>query len=174
MRIFIDTEFSDLNSPRLISVGLVREDQDAWFYGELLADGWQQYASDFVLAEVVPLLEQPLGQETPAQIAERIRRWAESLPEQAQVACDSDYDWNLLRGLMLDNGGWPQQFAEQPLRVTWTPKMGELLEVYFLRNRRKRHHALHDAEAFKFGCLELERLMAEAAAATKTGPSVHR
>lgn len=170
MLIFADTEFADFDNPRLISVGLVAEDAYRWIYSEIDADHWYKYASEFVLSDVVPLLHQRFGQEQPAQAAQRIRDWAAKLPEMGQIACDSDYDWDLLRRLMLDNGGWPEQFANTPHRILWTPEMGELLELYFLRYGLDRHHALNDATALRFAYGEAERLEAEAKAARAACP----
>lgn len=55
MQIFLDTEFTSLDKPRLISIGLVA-DNGQEFYREL-ADGWKLGECNmFVLARVLPLL----------------------------------------------------------------------------------------------------------------------
>lgn len=170
MLVFIDTEFTDFDNPRLISVGLVAEDDYRWLYSEIDSDHWYKHASEFVLSDVVPLLNCRFGQEQPAQAAQRIRTWAAKLPETGTICCDSDYDWDLLRRLMLDNGGWPAQFEDKPHRVEWTPQFGELLELYFLRYGLTRHHALYDARALRFAHAEVGRLEAEAKARTALKP----
>jgi len=56
MNIFLDTEFTDLSKPRLISLGLVSEDRQE-FYREL-TDTWTlDQCSLFVIAWVLPLLD---------------------------------------------------------------------------------------------------------------------
>lgn len=162
MLVFIDTEFTCFDNPRLISIGLVAEDDYRWLYSEIDGEHWYKHASEFVLSDVVPLLNCRFGQEEPAQAAQRIWDWAAKLPEQGTICCDSNYDWNLLRRLMLDNGGWPEQFADKPLRINWTPDFGEMLESYFLRYGLQRHHALNDAKALCFANAESTRLEAEA------------
>ena len=55
MRLFLDTEFTDFQQPRLISVGLVCEDGHACYCA--LADGWHpSLCSPFVRETVLPLL----------------------------------------------------------------------------------------------------------------------
>lgn len=55
MLVFLDTEFTDLDSPRLISIGLVAQDGQQ-FYGEL-TDWKLQECSSFVIEAVLPHLE---------------------------------------------------------------------------------------------------------------------
>lgn len=157
MLIYIDTEFTNFDQPQLISVGLVADDEYRWLYSEIDGAHWYKYASEFVLSEVVPHLHQRYGHEQPAQAAQRIRDWAVKLPEPGVIACDSDYDWNLLRRLMLNHGGWPERFADQPYRVEWSPTLGELIELYLLRYGLQRHHALNDAKALRFAHAEVMR-----------------
>lgn len=153
MLIYLDTEFSDFEDPRLISVGLVAEDAYRFLYGELDRRGWYRYASEFVLANVVPLLETPFGSEGPAQLAARIDTWASRLPSECTIACDSDYDWILLRRLMLEHGRWPDRFASRYVRVPFTEESEQLAALYHLRAGTQPHHALHDARALRFAHL---------------------
>jgi hypothetical protein len=56
MQIYLDTEFTSLDKPRLISIGMVSEDGQE-FYREL-SDGWHLGECNlFVLAWVLPLLD---------------------------------------------------------------------------------------------------------------------
>lgn len=150
MLIFLDTEFTDFDNPRLISVGLVAEDEYRWLYTELDGETWYPHCSEFVLQEVVPLLDRRYGWEQPAAAAARIRTWCSKLPELSAIACDSDYDWNLLRGLMLQNGGWPHNLVDQPVPVSWSPRMHELKQDYLLRYGLSAHNALSDAKALRY------------------------
>lgn len=150
MLIFVDTEFTDFDDPELISLALVAEDEYRWIYTELDGESWYRHASEFVLAEVVPLLDRHYGWEAPAAAAARIRAWCDKLPEPGQIVCDSNYDWDLLRGLMIDNGGWPDNLADKMIMVQWSPKLGEYKQDYFLRYGLTAHHALADAKALRY------------------------
>lgn len=153
MLIFVDTEFTDFDNPRLISIGLVGEDAYRWIYSEIDAEHWYRHASEFVLREVVPLLEARYGSETPAVAAARIRAWCDRLPEPGQIVCDSDFDWDLLRSLLIDNGGWPDMLIDRPLTVQWSPKLPEYKRDYLLRYGLSAHHALADAKALRYAYL---------------------
>lgn len=106
-----------------------------------------------MLTEVVPLLDRRYGWEAPAAAAARIRAWADKLPELGQIVCDSDYDWDLLRGLMIDNGGWPDKLVDKMLMVQWSPKFAEYKQDCVLRYGLSAHHALADAKALRYAYL---------------------
>lgn len=63
MRIFLDTEFTDLvgvvHDPALISIGLVTEDGRSSFYVELTNNYTEDVCSYFVIQNVLPLLDAP-------------------------------------------------------------------------------------------------------------------
>ncbi|AKU11645.1 hypothetical protein AzCIB_1749 [Azoarcus sp. CIB] len=164
MLIYVDTEFTAFEQPRLISIGLVAEDGYHWLYSEIDGAHWYKYASEFVLADVVPRMNSPHYGEEPAQAAARIREWATKLPEEGVIACDSDYDWTLLRKLMLENGGWPAQFADYCCPIAPTPQMQADQEYFFAQYALMRHHALHDARALRYA-----HAAAKAAAAAGLG-----
>ena len=153
MLIFLDSEFTSFDEPRLISAALVGEDEYRWIYTELDGDSWYGHASEFVLAEVVPLLDRRDGWEAPAAAAARIRAWCDKLLEPGQIVCDSDYDWDLLQRLLVDNGGWPDSLIDRPLPVQWSPVLHQLREDYLLRHGLSAHHALSDAKALRFAYL---------------------
>ncbi|AKU11304.1 hypothetical protein AzCIB_1402 [Azoarcus sp. CIB] len=153
MLIFVDSEFTDFDNPRLISLALVAEDEYRWIYTELEGESWYRHASEFVLAEVVPLLERRYGWEAPAAAAERIRAWCDRLPEPGQIVCDSDYDWDLLRRLMIDNGGWPDNLHDRYMMAQWTPRLHDYKQDYFLRYGLSAHNALSDARALRYAYL---------------------
>ena len=54
MRIFIDTEFTDFVDTELISIGLITDDGDHEFYGELPVN--RRKCSEFVIEHVLPQL----------------------------------------------------------------------------------------------------------------------
>lgn len=151
MLIFVDTEFTSLDEPRLISLAMVAEDEYRWIYTELDGESWFRHASEFVLREVVPLLDRRYGWEAPAAAAARIRAWCDKLPDEpSQIVTDSNYDSDLLRGLLLEHGGWPDKLIDRPLLVQWSPKLVEFKQDYFLRYGLAAHHALADAKALRY------------------------
>ncbi|MCC4118448.1 hypothetical protein LLG90_24120 [Aromatoleum toluclasticum] len=161
MLVFLDTEFTSFDEPRLISAGLVAEDEYRWIYTELDGEHWYKHASEFVLQEVVPLLDRRYGWEQPAAAAARIRKWCEKLPEMSAIVCDSDYDWDLFRGLMLEHGSWPDVLVDQPVPVQWSPRMHEFRQDYLLRYGLSAHNARADAKALRFAFLAQRELPPE-------------
>lgn len=153
MLIFLDTEFTSFDDPQLISFGLVAEDEYRWLYSELDGQHWYQQASEFVLAEVVPLLDRRYGWEAPAAAAARVRAWCDKLPALGQIVCDSQYDWDLLRRLMIDNGGWPDSLSSGLMMVQWSPHLDKFKQDYMLRYGLSAHHALADAKALRHAYL---------------------
>lgn len=159
MLVFLDTEFTDFIDIRLISVGLAAEDGRTC-YGELARDCWLEAASDFVRANVVPLLDQsrPGGEgERPEALAERLREWLAGQGE-AQLATDSpEHDFDLLVELFAETGTvWPANVVKTPLRVdcylrgeAFAPAVMGTYQGFFTKNGLVQHHALHDALALR-------------------------
>jgi len=144
--VFIDSEFTDLTAPQLISIGAVATDSTA-FYAEL--QGWDpQRASHFVKETVVPLLD---GDTVPTALgAEALTNWLEersrSMP--TTIISDSGFDrWALA-----------ELFGREdlPLNVRWqrVPIAYESLDETALRLGLRRHHALDDARALRHLILE--------------------
>lgn len=158
--VFCDTEFSSLESPELISLGLVASETDAELYIE--AAGARELAvSDFVRAEVFPLL----GRHNPTvldydDIAGAIEVWCDELRGSDRsisivLVCDSPLDWALVSELRIP----------MPGEVPWTRVaniVGRLVgralasghrafnkALEAARNTPERHHALVDARALK-------------------------
>lgn len=144
--VFIDSEFTSLESPQLISVGAVATDSTA-FYAEL--DGWDpRTASDFVNDTVIPLLD---GDAVPLAVgAEALGEW---LGERARrgattIISDSGFDRWALAELF---GG-----ENLPANVRWQriPVAYEALDEATQRLNLRRHHALDDARALRQLVLE--------------------
>ena len=143
MRLFLDTEFTDLRVPELISLGIVSEATDE-FYVEL---GFNHAAcSPFVVTTVLPLLaNKPRTREN---VADDLRGWLARF-ERPVVVYDSPIDWAMFLwlfadvqvpadGLLLvyDQWGW-QRFEKN-------------IDAHFENHRTaRRHHALHDAKALR-------------------------
>jgi len=142
LRIFIDTEFTDLTAPRLISLAMVSED-GAEFYGEL-ADFDRKACSEFSQAIVLPQLGQ-----FPEQIMEwdRLReaaqRWMSQfthLKKKPVICYDYPLDVTLLFDLL---GAKPARW--QLLNVAG--RIDPAKREQYFHEHGGRHHALYDARA---------------------------
>jgi diamine N-acetyltransferase len=144
--VFVDSEFTSLVEPRLISLGAVASDGSD-FYCEL--SDWPRAAcSEFVRDTVLPLLD---GDAVPHPIAaESFTRWLGERAGQAPVTLVSDSGFD--RWAMADllgredlppNCGW--------LRV---PIHYEQLDAAVAGLGLRRHHALDDARALRHTILE--------------------
>jgi RimJ/RimL family protein N-acetyltransferase len=146
MYVFIDSEFTNLTDPQLISFGAVATDSTA-FYAEL--QGWDAHsASPFVKEAVIPLLD---GDAVPLDVgAGALTEW---LAERARrmpttVISDSGFDrWALA-----------ELFGKEdlPTNVRWqrVPITYEALDEATEQLKLRRHHALDDARALRHLVLE--------------------
>jgi len=158
IRVFLDTEFTDLDPGAvLISIGLLSEDGRE-FYAEL-SDTWQSaYVSDFAKAEVLPLLEGGDHLVTKAQLRERLASWLAGFAQPVQLATDSlAWDWQWIQQLFWTPGTWPANLDRKPLLLTMNyvndyDAFTEAVEEAFAGGLR-RHHALDDAKANRLGWL---------------------
>jgi hypothetical protein len=139
--VFLDTEFSSFEDPRLISVGLATTDGAA-LHVALAPDekGWsRESCSGFVRAVVLPLIDTPLLERQQARDAVlaflRRQSTASSI---ARIIVDFTGDWVLLRSLI---DPLPDDLAGLEARLFASPK----IEDYAWQGRR--HHALVDAQA---------------------------
>lgn len=141
-RIFIDTEFTDLAAPCLISIAMVAED-GAEFYGEQ-AHIDRKACSAFVLASVLPQLgADPTRVMEREVLREAVRIWMSKftgLMQRPVICYDYPIDlqllWELLGGR---TAGWKAKLISS--RIDPVKR-----EEYF-RVHGGRHHALHDARA---------------------------
>lgn len=158
MRLFLDTEFTDLNNRDLISIGLVSECGQHEFYAER-NDFIMAWCNDFVRAEVLPHLgnvETVSREELKSQLYEFIS----NIGEEVVIACDFVGDFDLLKNA-LD--------AELPpnLSSSWFnfSDYKDSYVFYFAASEfhnlgNPRHHALHDAHAHRRGVLaQIEHLL---------------
>lgn len=143
--VFMDSEFTNLTEPRLISVGAVGSDATA-FYCEL-SDFPAQHCSPFVRSTVLPLLD---GDAVPHPVAARsFAQWlsARSVGAPAVLVSDSGFD----RWAVADLLG----SEDLPEGVTWlrVPVAYELLDETAHELNLRRHHALDDARALRHAVL---------------------
>ena len=167
MRIFLDTEFTDLGvDPRLLSVGMVGSGRDPReFYAEVTDRERLHAASWFALDVVLPQFGKfahascsyaTLG----ARVAAFFDRIVTSLGarEIVEVAFSDGRDWELTERAMLDCGAGPSVKARKALRplnvhdVTGARAGRLAAEAYFTGQDAaviQRHHALCDARALR-------------------------
>lgn len=139
--VFLDTEFTNLREPVLMSVGAVSTDRTA-FYCEL--QGWpEDQTSEFVRTTVIPLLD---GDAVPLSMArDAFNTW---LAERGRgrpvtIVSDSGYDRNSLMSLL--------GAEELPPNVEWrrVPVPYEFLDAVVAQLGLRRHHALDDARGLR-------------------------
>jgi diamine N-acetyltransferase len=143
--VFVDSEFTSLAEPRLISIGAAATD-DATFYSEL--SGWRtEHCSDFVRASVLPQLE---GGAVPHPVAaDAFTRWVAERAEAAPVTIvsDSGFDrWALADLLGREDLPAGAEWRQVPLDV-------ERLDASARALGLRRHHALDDARALRHALL---------------------
>ncbi|WP_175971142.1 3'-5' exoribonuclease [Burkholderia sp. BCC0322] len=141
-KIFIDTEFTDIATPRLISLAMVAEDGPE-FYAEQ-ADVDSHACSPFVQTYVLPQLgADPTRVMDRVALREAVRIWMSKFTGKTQrpVICyDHPVDLQLLWELLGERTvGWKVKLISS--RIDSTAK-----EEYFAVHG-ERHHALHDARA---------------------------
>jgi hypothetical protein len=141
-RVFIDTEFSNLEAPVLVSIAMVAED-GAEFYAET-NDFSISGCSEFVRTFVVPQLGQyPDRSMSSHEASNQLCNWMEKLKTSRQrpVICyDHPVDVQLLTRLIGRKPvGWQLENISTRLDV------GRREQYFALHGGR--HHALHDARA---------------------------
>jgi hypothetical protein len=141
-RIFIDTEFTDIAAPCLISIAMVAED-GAEFYGEQACVD-RSVCSDFVLATVLPQLgADPTRVMEQEALREAVRNWMSpftGLKQRPVICYDHPVDLQLLWDLI---GGRSAGWKERLITSRTDPVKKE--EYFCVHGGR--HHALHDARA---------------------------
>jgi len=145
MRIFFDTEFTDLTeNAALISIGMVDEAGDE-FYAELSDTYSPDACSEFCRREVLPHLEGGTVQRSLGDLREVLREWLTAKGEGVVLVCDSSRDVHQFRQLF--PCGLPSNVSCEVLG--W---WGNVRRRFFNRGRRMHrdlglrvHHALDDA-----------------------------
>jgi hypothetical protein len=174
LRLFIDTEFTDFVNTELISIGIAASN-GAEFYGENL-DFNSKLSSDFVKANIYPLLTPKSHGMKRTELAARLGCWLDELPcKNFIVTIDYATDWTLMHGL-LDEKVHPKMLTVQNVfdeMCAWANKQIEIMngdphdwqqmynrlqnnfafgiQEYFARTKEIPHHALSDAKANREG-----------------------
>lgn len=138
---FVDSEFTSLIEPRLISVGAVATDATA-FYCEL--GSWPpEHCSPFVRTHVLPLLD---GNVVPHPLAaEAFAAWLAQRAQDAPLTLISDSGFD--RWAIADLLG----SEDLPAGVEWrrVPVAYEAIDAMAIQLGLRRHHALDDARALR-------------------------
>jgi hypothetical protein len=143
MLVFLDTEFTDLDSPRLISIGLVAQDGQQ-FYGEMT--DWQlQECSSFVIEAILPYLEGGAATISRETLQERLRSWLNAFDEPVTLISDSSMDWRLISELDLAGTRSEWQLFQPELAKPGQAKYEATAAIEHYHQEHPWHHALHDA-----------------------------
>jgi len=109
MRLFLDTEFTDLvQGAKLISIALVTENGNS-FYAELNDTYQLEDCSNFVKSYVLPFLKGGKYKMTEQECAERMVKWIEEQGSDCILACDN-ISWDKPHFVKLIDkiGVWPE------------------------------------------------------------------
>ncbi|MBP6108674.1 MAG: hypothetical protein KA484_02210 [Rhodocyclaceae bacterium] len=153
MKIFLDTEFTNLDEPDLISVGFVA-DHGAELY-IVLSDFDHNMCSDFVKANVLPLLDR----ENPevlsrGQAIDRMTSWLmdqrTSATEVIELVADHSIDFELIPPSVISEVGIVQFFnvyteLSRSLLLQFAVAQDEWHHQIGIR-----HHSMIDARGLKF------------------------
>lgn len=148
--VFLDTEFSSFEDPRLISAGLASETGATCHVAlEAAEGGWQPHScSAFVRNVVLPLVDTPALPRAAARDAViaflRAQMTGTGPP---LIVTDFTGDWVLLSDLIAP---LPEDLAGMEARLFTSPRID-----YYPWNGR-RHHALVDAQALLWAWREEE------------------
>ncbi len=168
INVFLDTEFTSLaESASLVSIGLITADGDRSFYAELSDTYTQEDCSDFVLQEVLPLLDtrpitetvsytQVYARMTLSETSLHLNYWLAALIDPVQVWTDApNYDWRYIQQIFRGNG-LPYNLLATPNAIlgadnSANAKYQNTVEREYRQKTLRRHHALDDARAMRLG-----------------------
>jgi hypothetical protein len=142
-RYFLDTEFTDFDSPQLISLAIVGEDGRE-FYAEV-SDFAREQCSDFVRAAVLPQLGMPPGRAMPrSQVKDELLAWLHAIPVKPKPLLCYDYEGDFTLLVQLLDGPLPDSWKAENI---WRRINDLERERFFMNTGLADHHALHDARA---------------------------
>lgn len=144
MKIFLDTEFTDLIAPKLISIGLVAASGEK-FYAEVPYS--LDECSEFVKAAVLPLLNPASFACSASDLSFKLNDWLSQVRpglDDLEICFDYQTDWDLLFGAM---GNYMPYWCV-PRRVG----VSVLVRQQFHQaTQLSEHHALNDAMSLHYG-----------------------
>ncbi len=143
--LFLDTEFTDFRDMDLISIGIVSQDHHQ-FYGEN-SEFKRAWCNDFVKSDVITKLDGAEHAMAYNLLKEKLQLWlSDLLEEYSSLLFVFDYsgDWFLLGELLTD---YPQREKVKGQK----DDLDAGIELYYMHDRSKEHHALYDAKALYNG-----------------------
>lgn len=160
MLLLLDTEFTDILNPELISLGLVSDCGRHELYAEL-TDFNRRACSRFVWKVVLPKLGQiPAAKADRATVASALTAWLAQLPDSViEIGFDFGGDWTLIQpliGVEVRNRCVPRPLWRFIMTDNLPPKLHTATPA-------QAHHALWDAHV-----LRLNWLAAQAIAQNRT------
>lgn len=142
MKLYLDTEFTDLvPGNRLISIALVDEKEN-YFYAELTDNYSLSHCSDFVKENVLPYLWGGSFSMTFNECALKIGAWIENYDEECILSMDN-VSWDLPHLSDLLQPIWPKNLAKKVYHHIYVPD--DLASQLYRENQFQVHNALHDA-----------------------------
>lgn len=157
IKIYLDCELTNLpayphkdlpgKEPSLVSIACVSED-DMIFYAEN-ADVDTNNLNEFVIDNIMPLLDGGDALMPYSSIAKRLKTWLEGFGEDVQLWTDAPYvDWPPVVALF-ETYGWPCNLIR---KAEWLWLDDGVVDNLFIKNTlMRRHHALDDALMNKYG-----------------------
>lgn len=141
MLIFLDTEFTSLEEPYLVSAGLVAGERELYFE---IAGVSSRICSPFVQASVLPLLDGPVLR--PIEIVTQLVDFLKPCGQKVTFFCDAPrYDIALLTPFLPSGLHWKYvvpSFSDEPSEQAFNMAYEDAFA-----NGLRRHHALDDAKA---------------------------
>jgi len=146
MKLFIDTEFTDLTpNNKLISIALVDENEE-FFYAELTDTYELADCSEFVKNTVLPLLRGGEYQMSSYDCALGLGKWIEDRGPSCILACDNP-GWDIPHLKRLLEPLWPENLHKNQYFPVYVPY--NIQEDISIENGYNIHNALHDALIMK-------------------------
>lgn len=141
MKLFLDTEFTDLvPHNKLISIALVDEDGE-FFYAELTDTYELKDCSEFVKSAVLPFLKGGNYRMTSYECALKLGNWIEDKNKCIIINDNPGWDMPHLRRIL--NPIWPSNLEEYPNRI-FVPD--NIVESIVISHNLDIHNALDDAK----------------------------
>lgn len=142
MKLFLDTEFTDLvPHNKLISIALVDENEE-YFYAELTDTYSIDDCSEFVKKEVLPYLRGGEYKMTFNECALRLGNWIELRNEKCIVGSDA-VSWDMPHLEKLLSVLWPENLDRHQIHMVYVPDLIE--DELLLKYQFVIHNALDDA-----------------------------
>lgn len=142
MRLYLDTEFTDLiPGNKLISIALVNESGQS-FYAELTDTYELKDCSEFVKSFVLPFLRGDPYRMSRYECSLKIGGWIEDCGPECILACDNP-GWDIPHLKMLLEDCWPENLHRNQYHPIYVPS--EMEEEIVLKHGYDIHNALDDA-----------------------------